>query len=87
MDVWFETVVKPRMMGKVFMVRFADDLIVGFFNVPHSAFGFWSSFLGRLNGTKRVFSGCTVSPNLPNLLGRTSITRMASCLSENPTIR
>ena len=25
MDVWFETVVKPRMMGKVFMVRFADD--------------------------------------------------------------
>ena len=29
-DVWFETVVKPRMMGKVFMVRFADDLIVGF---------------------------------------------------------
>lgn len=30
MDVWFETVVKPRMMGKVFMVRFADDLIVGF---------------------------------------------------------
>ncbi|WP_243454556.1 reverse transcriptase domain-containing protein, partial [Desulfosporosinus fructosivorans] len=30
MDVWFETVVKPRMTGKVFMVRFADDLIVGF---------------------------------------------------------
>jgi len=30
MDVWFETVVKPRMAGKVFMVRFADDLIVGF---------------------------------------------------------
>jgi len=25
MDVWFETVVKPRMMGKVFLVRFADD--------------------------------------------------------------
>jgi len=31
-DVWFETVVKPRMMGKAFMVRFADDLIVGFSN-------------------------------------------------------
>ena len=30
MDGWFETVVKPRMIGKVFMVRFADDLIVGF---------------------------------------------------------
>ena len=30
MDVWFETVVKPRLRGKVFMVRFADDLIVGF---------------------------------------------------------
>ena len=30
MDVWFETVVKPRMMGKVFMVRFADDILVGF---------------------------------------------------------
>jgi group II intron reverse transcriptase/maturase len=30
MDVWFETVVKPRMNAKVFMVRFADDMIVGF---------------------------------------------------------
>ena len=30
MDVWFETVVKPRMAGKVFMVRYADDLIAGF---------------------------------------------------------
>jgi len=30
MDVWFETVVKPHMTGKVFMVRFADDLVVGF---------------------------------------------------------
>jgi group II intron reverse transcriptase/maturase len=30
MDVWFEMVVKPRMMGKAFMVRFADDIIVGF---------------------------------------------------------
>jgi group II intron reverse transcriptase/maturase len=30
MDVWFEMVVKPRMLGKVFMVRFADDIIVGF---------------------------------------------------------
>jgi hypothetical protein len=30
MDVWFETVIKPRMRGKVFMVRFADDMLVGF---------------------------------------------------------
>ncbi|WP_425800725.1 group II intron reverse transcriptase/maturase [Desulfitobacterium sp. Sab5] len=30
MDVWFETTVKPRMKAKTFMVRFADDLIVGF---------------------------------------------------------
>lgn len=30
MDVWFETLIKPRMMGKVFMVRFADDLVIGF---------------------------------------------------------
>jgi len=30
MDVWFETVVKPRMTEKVFMVRFADDILVGF---------------------------------------------------------
>lgn len=30
MDVWFETEVKPRMKGKTFMVRFADDLVIGF---------------------------------------------------------
>ena len=30
MDVWFETEVKPRMTGKVFMVRFAEDILVGF---------------------------------------------------------
>ncbi|WP_425807112.1 group II intron reverse transcriptase/maturase [Desulfitobacterium sp. Sab5] len=30
MDVWFETTVKPRIKAKAFMVRFADDLIVGF---------------------------------------------------------
>ena len=30
MDEWFETTVKPRMSAKVFMVRFADDLIIGF---------------------------------------------------------
>ncbi|KLU63581.1 group II intron-encoded protein LtrA [Peptococcaceae bacterium CEB3] len=32
MDLWFETAVKPRMQGKVFMVRFADDLVIGFAN-------------------------------------------------------
>lgn len=30
MDKWFETMVKPYMEGKVFMVRFADDLVIGF---------------------------------------------------------
>lgn len=30
MDVWFETTVKPMMKAKTFMVRFADDLIIGF---------------------------------------------------------
>lgn len=30
MDMWFETMVKPCMKGKVFMVRFADDLVMGF---------------------------------------------------------
>jgi group II intron reverse transcriptase/maturase len=30
MDVWFETVIKPRMRRKVFMVRFADDMLIGF---------------------------------------------------------
>ncbi|MHB1406141.1 MAG: group II intron reverse transcriptase/maturase [Desulfitobacteriaceae bacterium] len=30
MDVWFETMVEPRMKGKVFMIRFADDLVIGF---------------------------------------------------------
>ncbi len=30
MDTWFETMVKPCMEGKVFMVRFADDLVIGF---------------------------------------------------------
>lgn len=29
-DVWFETMVKPCMAGRVFMVRFADDLVMGF---------------------------------------------------------
>lgn len=29
-DVWFEEVVKPRMRGRAFMVRFADDIVMGF---------------------------------------------------------
>lgn len=31
-DVWFEDVVKPRLKGKAFMIRFADDIIMGFQN-------------------------------------------------------
>jgi group II intron reverse transcriptase/maturase len=30
MDLWFEKTIKPRMVGRVFMVRFADDLVIGF---------------------------------------------------------
>lgn len=30
LDVWFEDVVRPRMKGRAFMVRFADDFIMGF---------------------------------------------------------
>ncbi len=30
LDRWFEAEVKPRMKGKVFMVRFVDDVIMGF---------------------------------------------------------
>jgi hypothetical protein len=30
LDVWFETEVKPRMRGHCFLVRFADDFVIGF---------------------------------------------------------
>jgi group II intron reverse transcriptase/maturase len=30
LDCWFEEEVKPRMKGRVFLVRFADDFILGF---------------------------------------------------------
>lgn len=30
LDVWFEQEVKPRMKGRVFLVRFADDFVMGF---------------------------------------------------------
>jgi RNA-directed DNA polymerase len=29
-DVWFEETVKPRMRGRAFMVRYADDIVMGF---------------------------------------------------------
>ena len=29
LDEWFETVVKPRMRGRVFLIRFADDFVIG----------------------------------------------------------
>jgi hypothetical protein len=29
LDEWFETVVKPRMKGRVFLIRFADDFVIG----------------------------------------------------------
>jgi RNA-directed DNA polymerase len=30
LDLWFEQEVKPRMRGRAFMVRFADDAVLGF---------------------------------------------------------
>lgn len=30
LDTWFETTVKPRMKGRVFLVRYADDFVIGF---------------------------------------------------------
>ncbi len=30
LDTWFETEVKPRMRGHCFLVRFADDFVIGF---------------------------------------------------------
>jgi group II intron reverse transcriptase/maturase len=30
MDVWFEQEVKPRLRGRAFLVRYADDLVMGF---------------------------------------------------------
>jgi len=29
LDEWFEKVVKPRMRGRVFLIRFADDFVIG----------------------------------------------------------
>ena len=30
LDDWFEATVKPRLLGRAFMVRYADDLVIGF---------------------------------------------------------
>jgi len=30
LDVWFEEVVKPRLRGQAFLIRYADDFVVGF---------------------------------------------------------
>jgi RNA-directed DNA polymerase len=30
MDVWFEAEVKPRLRGRAFLIRYADDLVMGF---------------------------------------------------------
>lgn len=32
LDEWFEATVKPRLQGRSFMVRYADDLVIGFAN-------------------------------------------------------
>jgi hypothetical protein len=30
LDVWFERELKPRLIGRSFMIRYADDIILGF---------------------------------------------------------
>jgi RNA-directed DNA polymerase len=30
LDVWWEEVVQPRLMGRAFLIRYADDLVMGF---------------------------------------------------------
>lgn len=30
LDLWFEEQVKPRLRGKVHLIRFADDFVIGF---------------------------------------------------------
>jgi retron-type reverse transcriptase len=30
LDVWFEQEVKPRLRGRAFLIRFADDFVIGF---------------------------------------------------------
>jgi RNA-directed DNA polymerase len=30
LDVWFEQEVKPRLRGRAFLIRYADDLVMGF---------------------------------------------------------
>ena len=30
LDTWFEEVVKPRLKGRAFLIRFADDFVIGF---------------------------------------------------------
>lgn len=30
LDVWFEEVVKPRLKGRAFLIRYADDFVIGF---------------------------------------------------------
>lgn len=32
LDSWFEAVVKPRLRGRAFIVRYADDVVIGFSN-------------------------------------------------------
>ena len=32
LDTWFEAEVKPRLQGKAFLVRYADDVVIGFSN-------------------------------------------------------
>ena len=59
LDVWFERTVKPRMKGQAFLIRFADDFVMGFSSeedarrVPLAA---WVPELDTLFGPAAVLS-------------------------------
>lgn len=46
-DEWFERVVQPRLRGRAFLVRYADDLVIGFTNET-DARRVWAAVEGRL---------------------------------------
>ncbi len=72
MDMWFETVVKPRMKGKIFIVRFADDMVAGFSNKQDA--------LRVMNVLPKRFAkfGLTVHPE------KTTLVRFERPWNDNP---
>lgn len=58
LDLWFEKTVKPRMTGRVMLIRYADDFVVAF-QYKHEAEAFYRMLPKRLSrfhpGRKRSF--------------------------------